>query len=97
MNNLRKHHGAGPPEARVPMQLHHLHRHKAGPADNNSICAGFTVKLPKKMLIQITFKDEGYDKHDSTKEQRNNETMSNVKLQVLTICYLSDLNNKFHY
>jgi len=49
------------------------------------------------MLIQITFKDEGYDKHDSTKEQRNNETMSNVKLQVLTICYLSDLNNKFHY
>ena len=51
----------------------------------------------QKMLIQITFKDEGYDKHDSTKEQRNNETMSNVKLQVLTICYLSDLNNKFHY
>jgi len=28
MNNLPKHHGAGPPEARGPMQLHRL---KAGP------------------------------------------------------------------
>jgi len=32
MNNLPKHHGAGPPEARGPMQLHRLHRLKAGPA-----------------------------------------------------------------
>jgi len=31
MNNLPKHHGAGPPEARRPMQLHRLHRLKAGP------------------------------------------------------------------
>jgi len=31
MNNLPKHHGAGPPEARGPMQLHRLHRLKAGP------------------------------------------------------------------
>jgi len=36
MNNLPKHHGAGPQrrgatEARGPMQLHRLHRLKAGP------------------------------------------------------------------
>jgi len=31
MNNLPKHHGAGIPEARGPMQLHRLHRLKAGP------------------------------------------------------------------
>jgi len=33
MNNLPKHHGAGPPEARSPMQLHRL---KAGPDDRFS-------------------------------------------------------------
>jgi len=32
INNLPKHHGAGPAEARGPMQLHRLHRFKAGPA-----------------------------------------------------------------
>ena len=32
MSNLPKHHGAGPPEARGPMQMHWLHRLKAGPA-----------------------------------------------------------------
>jgi len=32
MNNLLKHHGAGPPEARGPMQLHRL---KAGPEYGN--------------------------------------------------------------
>jgi len=26
MNNLAKHHGVGPPEARGPMHLHRLHR-----------------------------------------------------------------------
>ena len=31
MNNLSKHHCVGLPEARVPMQLHRLHRLKAGP------------------------------------------------------------------
>jgi len=31
MNNLPKLHGAGPPEARGPMQLHWLHRLKASP------------------------------------------------------------------
>ena len=31
MNNLPKHHGAGPPEARDPMQLHRLRWLKAGP------------------------------------------------------------------
>jgi len=31
MNNLPKRHGAGPPEARGPMQLQRLHRLKAGP------------------------------------------------------------------
>jgi len=33
MNNLPKHHGAGSPEARGPMQLHRSHRLKAGPED----------------------------------------------------------------
>jgi len=33
MNNLPKHHGAGPPEARGPMQLHRL---KAGPVYGHS-------------------------------------------------------------
>jgi len=32
INNLSNHHGAGPPEARGPMQPHRLHRLKAGPA-----------------------------------------------------------------
>jgi len=31
MNKLPKHHGAEPSEARGPMQLHRLHRLKAGP------------------------------------------------------------------
>jgi len=31
INNLPNHHGAGPPEARGPMQPHRLHRFKAGP------------------------------------------------------------------
>jgi len=31
LNNLPNHHGAGPPEARGPMQPHRLHRLKAGP------------------------------------------------------------------
>jgi len=31
MNNLPNHHGAGPPEARGPMQLDRLHWLKAGP------------------------------------------------------------------
>jgi len=35
MNNLPKHHGAGPPEVRGPMQLYRLHRLKAGPAASN--------------------------------------------------------------
>jgi len=37
MNNLPKHHGAEPPEARGPMQLHRLHRLKAGPHYGSSI------------------------------------------------------------
>jgi len=38
MNNLPKHHGAGPPEVRGPVQLHCLHRLKAGPG-----CSGERV------------------------------------------------------
>jgi len=34
INNLPKHHGAGPPAARGPMQLHPL---KAGPAKDNAV------------------------------------------------------------
>jgi len=32
MNNLSKHHSAGPAEVRGPMQLHWLHRLEASPA-----------------------------------------------------------------
>jgi len=35
MNNMPKHHGRGPPEARGPMQLH---RPKAGPAHFDAKC-----------------------------------------------------------
>jgi len=42
MNNLPKHHGAGPAEAGGPMQLHQLHRLKAGP-DFNIACAYLLV------------------------------------------------------
>jgi len=35
MNNLPKHRGMGPQEARDPMQLHRVHRLKADP-DHNS-------------------------------------------------------------
>jgi len=31
INKLTKHHGAGPPDTRGPMQLHRLHRLEAGP------------------------------------------------------------------
>jgi len=41
MNNLPKDHGVGPPGARGPMQLHRLHRLKAGSADNY-LKLGFT-------------------------------------------------------
>ena len=44
MNNLPKHHGTGPPEARGPMQLHRLHRLKADPA-----CEPATMKICKGM------------------------------------------------
>jgi len=35
MNSFPKHRCAGPPEARGPMQLHQLHRPKAGPDNKN--------------------------------------------------------------
>jgi len=37
INNLPNPHGVGPPEARGPMQLHRLHRLKAGPDPNVSL------------------------------------------------------------
>jgi len=36
MSNLPKHHGAGPTEARSPMQMHWLHRLKAGPGGHHA-------------------------------------------------------------
>jgi len=49
MNSLFKHHGAGPPEVRGPMQLHRLHRLKAGPAcDNPSKNLEYQSQLFKK-------------------------------------------------
>jgi len=44
MINLPKHHGAGRPEARGPMQLHRLHRLKAGPRCHLSL--GNSVRIP---------------------------------------------------
>jgi len=41
MNNLPKHHGAGPTEARGPMQLHRLHRLKAGPGTEDQTFSSF--------------------------------------------------------
>ena len=61
-------------------------------SDKNFTCAGFTVKLPKKCSYRSRLKTKEYGKHDSTKELRNKETMSNVKLQVIIICYILDLN-----
>jgi len=46
MNNSSKHHGARPPEARGPMQLHRLHRLKAGP--------GYTAVLPPIFFARIS-------------------------------------------
>jgi len=43
MDNLPKHHGAGPPEAPGPMQLHRLLRLKAGPACFAGVCEIFTA------------------------------------------------------
>jgi len=37
MNNLTKHHGAGPPEARGQMQPHRLRRFMAGRASTKSV------------------------------------------------------------
>jgi len=43
------------------------------------------------MLVQITFKTMDYGKYDQTEEQRNKETMSIVKLQVIIILDLNEL------
>ena len=40
---MSDHHGAGPPEARGPMQLHWMHRLKAGP--------GFRTVVPKLVRV----------------------------------------------
>ena len=47
MNNLPKHHGAGPSEVRGPMQLHRLHRLNAGPDAGKCI-----VKLKNWFLLK---------------------------------------------
>ena len=41
MNDLPKHRGAEPPEARVPMQLHRLHRLRAGPDADLDVCSAW--------------------------------------------------------
>ena len=43
-----KRHGAGPPEARGPMQPHRLHRFKAGPA-----AVGFQAKNKHSLSCKI--------------------------------------------
>jgi len=50
MNNLLKHQGAGTLEARSPMQLHRLHRPKAGPASTARINAQLDRRLPQVKL-----------------------------------------------
>jgi len=88
----------------ISMIFLHSSANACSSSDNNTTYAISRLNC-QKMVIQVTLKTKEYDKHDSTKEQRNNETMSNVKLQVITICYILDLNelrwtncpNKFHY
>ena len=43
MNNMTKHHGAGPSDARGPMQLHRLHRLKAGPGPGRQVTKVFKM------------------------------------------------------
>ena len=45
MNNPPIHHCAGSPEARGPMQLHRLHRLKAGPAHHRFVATYFSILL----------------------------------------------------
>jgi len=49
MNNLPKHRGMGPQEARDPMQLHRVHRLKADPDHNSPECQA-TMKILMKRL-----------------------------------------------
>jgi len=50
MNNQPKQHGAGPPEARGPMQLHRLHRLKAGPDYHSQLASAMELFALKERL-----------------------------------------------
>jgi len=52
MNNLPKHRGAGPAEARGPMQLHHLHRLKAGPERQTVLQFQLKTIIQKRLVFQ---------------------------------------------
>jgi len=54
MNNPPKHHGARPPEARGPMQLHRLHRLKAGPGAGKQASNLFRKTFIKKLFVPTT-------------------------------------------
>jgi len=53
INNLPKHHGAGPTEARGPMQPHRLHRLKAGPDYCNSSYTTANIRRPLAQLEKL--------------------------------------------
>jgi len=55
MNNLPKHHGAGPPEAPGPIQLHRLHRLKASPVQSSQGGARISEKEGAETTASISF------------------------------------------
>jgi len=55
MNNLSKHHGARPPEARGPMQPHRLHRLKASPAAHIIMMTNTSLQIPKSKTGNTAF------------------------------------------
>jgi len=48
-----KHHSAGPPEARGPIQLHRLHRLKADPDFSNVLCSTSFLKSSRKTFFPL--------------------------------------------
>jgi len=74
MNNLPKHHGAGPQEARGPMQLHRLHRLKAGPACTTQQCiARRAHTYSEKVQVQYRLKRVLQSTNIFTREAKTNK------------------------
>ena len=86
MNNLPEHHSPGPPEARGTMQLHRLHRLKAGPA-RLVITENSVVSQPIRILdyardcrpVKIS-----YGSHGKVRDTRESQRTSFKKTHFLT-------------